>query len=138
MPQVGVTIFGSLFVGALKAVAPILVLFLVMHAIAVHKSGTKTNMKSILGLYAIGTFLAGAVAVVASFMFPVTLTLTTGAEGLSPPEGIVEVIQTLLFNLVANPIDALLNANYLGILMWAIVLGTCIKKCESKYERHVR
>ena len=138
MPQAGISILGSLFVGALKAVAPILVLFLVMHAIAVHKSGTKTNMKSILVLYAIGTFLAGAVAVVASFIFPVTLTLTTGAEDLSPPEGIVEVIETLLFNLVANPIDALINANYLGILMWAIVLGTCIKKCKSKYERHVR
>ena len=87
----GVSIFGSLFVGALKAVAPVLVLFLVMHAISVHKSGTKTNMKSILVLYGIGTLLAGVVAVAVSFMFPVTLTLTTGAEGLSPPEGIVEV-----------------------------------------------
>ena len=127
----GVSIFGSLFVGALKAVAPVLVLFLVMHAIAVHKSGTKTNMKSILGLYAIGTFLAGAVAVVVSFMFPVTLTLTTGAEGLSPPEGIVEVIETLLFNIVANPVNALLNANYLGILMWAVVLGLALKNANQ-------
>ncbi|WP_342598778.1 serine/threonine transporter SstT [Psychrobacillus sp. FSL H8-0483] len=126
-----VSIFGSLFVGALKAVAPILVLFIVMHAIAVHKSGKKTNMKSILGLYAIGTFLAGAVAVVASFMFPVTLTLTTGAEDLSPPEGIAEVIQTLLFNIVANPIDAIINANYLGILMWAIVLGIALKNANQ-------
>lgn len=123
----GISIFGSLFVGALKAVAPILVLFLVMHAIAAHKSGTKTNMKSILGLYAIGTFLAGAVAVAVSFMFPVTLTLTTGVEDLSPPEGIIEVIETLLFNLVANPIDALISANYLGILMWAVVLGLALK-----------
>ncbi|WP_252504030.1 serine/threonine transporter SstT [Sporosarcina sp. Marseille-Q4943] len=127
----GVSILGSLFVGALKAVAPVLVLFLVMHAIAAHKSGTKTNMKSILGLYAIGTLLAGAVAVVASFMFPVTLTLATGAEDLSPPEGIVEVLQTLLFNLVANPIDALINANYLGILMWAIVLGLALKHAKQ-------
>ncbi|PUB15876.1 serine/threonine transporter [Paenisporosarcina sp. OV554] len=126
-----ISIFGSLFVGALKAVAPILVLFLVMHAIAVHKSGKKTNMKSILGLYAIGTFLAGAVAVVASFLFPVTLTLTTGAGDISPPEGIVEVIQTLLFNLVANPIDAVVNANYLGILMWAIVLGIALKNANQ-------
>src|SRR6185437_16150718 len=126
-----VSIFGSLFVGALKAVAPVLVLFLVMHAIAVHKSGTKTNMKSILVLYAIGTFLAGAVAVAVSFMFPVTLTLTTGAEDLSPPEGIVEVIETLLFNLVANPINALLSANYLGILMWAVVLGLALKNASQ-------
>ncbi|MCM3711942.1 serine/threonine transporter SstT [Sporosarcina luteola] len=126
-----ITIFGALFVGALKAVAPVLVLFLVMHAIAVHKSGTKTNMKSILGLYAIGTLLAGAVAVVASFLFPVKLTLTTGAEDLSPPEGIMEVLETLLFNLVSNPIDALVNANYLGILMWAVVLGIALKKANQ-------
>jgi serine/threonine transporter len=127
----GVSIFGSLFVGALKAVAPILVLFLVMHAIAAHKSGTKTNMKSILVLYAIGTFLAGAVAVAVSFMFPVSLTLTTGAEGISPPEGIVEVLETLLFNIVANPVNAILNANYLGILMWAIVLGLALKNANQ-------
>ncbi|NYF26089.1 serine/threonine transporter SstT [Sporosarcina sp. JAI121] len=126
-----VTIFGSLFVGALKAVAPVLVLFLVMHAIAVHKSGTKTNMKTILVLYAIGTLLAGAVAVAVSFMFPVTLTLTTGAEGLTPPEGIVEVLETLLFNVVANPVNALLNANYLGILMWAVVLGLALKNANK-------
>ncbi len=126
-----VTIFGSLFVGALKAVAPVLVLFLVMHAISAHKSGTKTNMKAILGLYAIGTLLAGAVAVAVSFMFPVTLTLTAGAEGLSPPEGIVEVLETLLFNVVANPVNALLNANYLGILMWAVVLGLALKNAKQ-------
>lgn len=126
-----ISIFGSLFVGALKAVAPILVLFIVMHAIAVHKSGKKTNMKSILGLYAISTLLAGAVAVVASFLFPVTLTLTTGVEELTPPEGIAEVIETLLFNLVANPIDAVVNANYLGILMWAIVLGFALQNANQ-------
>lgn len=126
-----VSILGSLFVSALKAVAPVLVLFLVMYAIATHKSGTKTNMKSILGLYAIGTLLAGCVAVVASFMFPVTLTLTTGVEDLSPPEGIVEVLETLLFNLVANPVDALINANYLGILTWAIVLGLALKHAKQ-------
>ncbi|PZX04846.1 serine/threonine transporter [Psychrobacillus insolitus] len=126
-----ISIFGSLFVGALKAVAPVLVLVLVMSAIAGHKKGKKTNMKSILVLYAIGTFLAGAVAVVASYIFPVTLTLTTGAEDLSPPEGVGEVIETLLFNVVANPIDALVNANYLGILMWAVVLGIALKNANQ-------
>ncbi|MBO0588594.1 serine/threonine transporter SstT [Sporosarcina sp. E16_8] len=127
----GLSIFGSLFVGALKAVAPVLVLFLVMHAISAHKSGTKTNMKTILVLYGIGTLLAGVVAVAVSFMFPVTLTLTTGAEGLTPPEGIVEVLETLLFNVVANPVNALLNANYLGILMWAVVLGLALKNANQ-------
>ncbi|MEK4230563.1 serine/threonine transporter SstT [Solibacillus sp. FSL H8-0538] len=127
----GITIFGSLFVGALKAVAPILVLFLVMNAIAKHRSGHQTNMKSIIILYAISTFLAGLIAVVASFIFPITLTLTTGAEGVTPPEGILAVIETLLFNIVDNPVDALLNANYIGILTWAIVLGIALKNASE-------
>ncbi|MFP7201661.1 serine/threonine transporter SstT [Lysinibacillus halotolerans] len=126
-----ISILGSLFVGALKAVAPILVLILVMHAISSHKSGKKTNMKSILGLYAIGTLSAGAVGVIASFLFPVTLKLTTGAEEISPPEGVLEVIRTLLFNLISNPIDAIVNANYLGILTWAIVLGFALKNAAD-------
>jgi len=126
-----VSIFGSLFVGALKAVAPILVLFIVMNAISRHKSGTQTNMKSIIVLYAIGTTLAGLIAVVASFMFPVNLTLTTGAEDLTPPGGILEVLQTLLFNIVANPVDAIINANYIGILAWAIVLGIALRNASN-------
>jgi serine/threonine transporter len=126
-----VSIFGSLFVGALKAVAPILVLFLVMNAISHHKKGQKTNMKSILVLYAIGTFLAGLVGVVASFLFPVNLSLTTGAEDVAPPGGILEVLQTLLFNIVSNPIDALINANYIGILAWALVLGIALRNAAD-------
>lgn len=126
-----VTIFGSLFVGALKAVAPILVLFLVMSAVANHKSGQKTNMKSILGLYGLSTFLAGFVAVVASFLFPVTLSLVEGVKDITPPEGITEVLKTLLFNVVDNPINALINANYIGILTWAILLGLALKTASA-------
>ncbi|MDR4886955.1 serine/threonine transporter SstT [Fredinandcohnia sp. QZ13] len=126
-----VTIFGSLFVGALKAIAPVLVLFLVIDAISKHKSGTQTNIKSIIGLYAIGTFVAGLVAVVASFLFPVKLTLVTGAEDLAPPSGILEVLQTLLFNVVDNPVNALMNANYIGILAWAILLGIALKNAND-------
>jgi len=126
-----VSILGSLFVGALKAVAPILVLFIVMNAISRHKSGTQTNMKSIIVLYAIGTTLAGLVAVVASFIFPISLTLTTGAEDVTPPGGILEVLQTLLFNVVANPVDALINANYIGILAWAILLGLALRNAAE-------
>ncbi|WP_428910894.1 serine/threonine transporter SstT [Niallia sp. Krafla_26] len=126
-----ISIFGSLFVGALKAVAPLLVLFLVMSAIAKHKSGKKTNIKTIVILYAIATFSAGLIAVIASFIFPITLTLTTGAEDVAPPSGIVEVLQTILFNLVANPVDALINANYIGILAWALVLGVALKKAAD-------
>ncbi|MEH7380601.1 serine/threonine transporter SstT [Bacillus sp. JJ1533] len=126
-----VTIFGSLFVGALKAVAPVLVLFLVIDAISKHRNGTQTNIKSIIGLYAIGTFVAGLVAVIASFFFPIKLTLVTGAEDVTPPSGILEVLQTLLFNVVDNPIHALMNANYIGILAWAIILGIALKNANE-------
>ena len=126
-----VSIFGNLFVGALKAVAPVLVLVLVIQAIANHRSGTKTNMKLILILYAIGTFSAGAIGVIASFLFPTTLTLKMSAEDVSPPEGIAEVFETLLFNVVSNPVNALMNANYIGILAWAVLLGIALKKAAD-------
>lgn len=126
-----ISIFGSLFVGALKSVAPILVLFLVMSAISQHKSGHKSNMKSVVMLYLAGTFLAGLVAVVASFMFPVTLTLGAGVENLSPPGGVVEVLKTLLLNVVDNPIKAIYNANYIGILTWALLLGIALKNAPD-------
>lgn len=127
----GITLLGSLFVSALKAVAPILVFVLVINAIASHVSGKATNMKMIFVLYALATVLAGFVAVVASFIFPTTLTLKTGAQEISPPSGIVEVLQTLLFNVVSNPVTALMNANYLGILAWAIVLGIALKAAND-------
>ncbi len=126
-----ITILGSLFVGALKAVAPILVFFLVMSAISQHKSGKQTNMKSIILLYLLGTFLAGLVAVIASFIFKVTLTLGAGAENVAPPGGIVEVLKSLLMNIVDNPVSALLNANYIGILSWAIILGFTLKNAAE-------
>lgn len=122
-----VVIFGSLFVGALKGIAPILVFFLVMSAISQHKQGHQTNMKSIIVLYLLGTFLAGLIAVVASFMFPITLTLGAGAGDITPPGGIVDVLKNLLLSIVDNPIKALFNANYIGILAWALVLGTALK-----------
>lgn len=127
----GITILGELFVGALKAVAPVLVFFLVMAAISQHKTGQKTNMKSIIGLYLLGTFLAGTLAVVVSFIFPLQLTLTEGAGDITPPEGIGEVLRTLVFNVVANPIDAILNANYIGILTWAILLGIALRHASE-------
>lgn len=123
----GIVIFGSLFVGALKAIAPMLVFFLVMSAISQHKHGQETNMKSIIILYLMGTFLAGLIAVIVSFMFPVSLTLGAGAESVTPPGGVVEVLKALLLNVVDNPVKALFNANYIGILAWALVLGLAIR-----------
>jgi len=125
------SIFGSLFVGALKAIAPILVLFLVTSAISQHKSGHETNMKTVIILYLLGTFLAGLVAVIASFMFPVSLTLVAGVENITPPGGVVEVLKALLLNLVDNPVKALFNANYIGILAWAVILGFSLKNAAS-------
>ena len=126
-----VIIFGSLFVGALKAIAPVLVLFLVMSAIAQHKSGHQTNMKSIIILYLMGTFLAGLTAVIVSFIFPVSITLATGAEGVTAPGGIVEVLKSLLLNVVDNPVKAIYNANYIGILAWAIILGLALRNASD-------
>lgn len=126
-----ITIFGTLFVGALKAVAPVLVFFLVMSAIAQHKSGQKTNMKTILSLYLLGTFLAGLIAVVVSFIFPVSLTLGKGAEDVTAPGGIADVLKTLLLNIVDNPIKAIFNANYIGILAWALLLGVALKNAAD-------
>lgn len=127
----GITIFGDLFVGALKAVAPVLVFFLVMSAISQHKTGQKTNMKRILVLYLLGTFLAGTIAVVVSFIFPTQLALAEGASDVAPPEGIAEVLRTLVFNVVSNPVNALLNANYIGILTWAILLGIALRHASE-------
>ena len=126
-----VIILGSLFVGALKAVAPILVFFLVMTAISQHKSGKQTNMKSIIILYLLGTFLAGLTAVVASFIFPIKLTLGAGISDITPPGGVVEVLKNLLLNVVDNPVKALFNANYIGILSWAIIFGLALKNASE-------
>ena len=126
-----IAIFGSLFVGALKAIAPILVLFLVTGAISQHKSGQETNMKPVIILYLLGTFLAGLIAVIASFLFPVSLTLAAGVENVTPPGGVVEVLKALLLNLVDNPVKALFNANYIGILAWAVILGLALKNAAD-------
>lgn len=133
IPSVGVpiSIFGTLFVGALKAIAPLLVFFLVMTALSQFKEGKKTNMKSIVLLYILGTFIAGVVAVIASFLFPVQLVLTESVENLTPPSGVGEVIKTLLMNVVSNPISSIAEANYVGILFWAVVLGLALKKADE-------
>lgn len=126
-----IVILGSLFVGALKSIAPILVFFLVMSAISQHKSGHQTNMKSIIILYLLGTFLAGLTAVIASFIFPVSLTLAASTENMSSPGGVAEVLKSLLLNLVDNPVKALYNANYIGILSWSVLLGLALKNAPD-------
>ncbi|OSI13437.1 serine/threonine transporter SstT [Neisseria canis] len=121
------SLLGSMFVGALKAVAPILVFVLVTAAIASHQKGREAHVKPILMLYIIGTFSAAVVAVAASFLFPSEIALVQKEISNTPPAGIGEVLKTLLMNLVANPISAVANANYVGILMWALLLGFALR-----------
>ncbi|MDX1269408.1 MAG: serine/threonine transporter SstT, partial [Oceanisphaera sp.] len=122
-----VGLLGSLFVSALKAVAPVLVFVLVASSIANHKHGNQTSIKPILSLYLLGTFAAALTAVVMSFAFPTELVLVTNGAEASPPEGIGEVLQTLLFKVVDNPINALLTGNFIGVLAWAIGLGLAMR-----------
>lgn len=126
-------ILGDIFVNALKAIAPVLVFFLVMSALANHKEGGKTNMGRVIVLYLIGTFSAAVVAVIASFIFQVTLTLpeaTTETSNVAPG-GIGEVLKALLLNIVANPIGSIVDANYIGILAWAVVFGLALKPASD-------
>ena len=129
-PTVG--ILGSLFVGALKAVAPFLVFILVTAAIAQHNEGAQTHMRPILLLYVIGTFGAAVIAVAASFMYPTSLTLVAAPEtNLAPPSGITEVLKNVLMSLVSNPISALSSGNYIGILAWALMLGFALRNANE-------
>lgn len=125
-----ITLLGNLFVGALKGVAPILVFFLVLSALA--SAQGKTNMKTIIILYLVSTFAAAIVSVVATTIFPVELTLTS-AEGVSQssPSNVWEVLTTLLMNAVSNPVEALVKANYIGILVWAVVLGLAMRSASQ-------
>ncbi|AZC19598.1 MULTISPECIES: serine/threonine transporter SstT [Pseudomonas] len=118
---------GKVFVSALKAVAPILVFVLVMASIANHKHGQETHIRPILVLYLLGTFAAAVVAVIASSLFPSSLVLVTHDVAVSAPGGISEVLQSLLLSVVDNPVSALMNANFIGILAWAIGMGVAIR-----------
>lgn len=120
-------LLGTLFVGALKAIAPLLVLVLIMSALSSQKRGVETNMKSIIFLYILGTFSAAFIAVVASFLYPVDLKLVANASDITPPNGIVEVLRSLALNVVDNPVKALMTGNYIGILSWSIVLGIALR-----------
>jgi len=122
-----VAFIGKVFVSALKAVAPILVFVLVMASIANHKHGQETHIRPILVLYLFGTFAAAVVAVIASMMFPSNLVLATENIAITAPGGISEVLQSLLLSVVDNPVNALVNANFIGILAWAIGMGVAIR-----------
>ena len=129
---VKLSLLGTIFVGALKGVAPVLVFFLVIAAVSRHRSGQKTGMRSIIVLYLIGTFASAAIAVVGSFLFPTTLLLTASPADTAPPSGITAVLSTLLTNIVENPVKAILGGNYIGILGWALLFGFALRHAANE------
>ena len=122
---------GSLFTTALKAIAPILVFFLVIGALCTARSAG--NMKTVICLYIVSTLVAGALAVIASYLFPSELVLTgvDAADATGAPQELSSVIVALLTNALSNPVDALANANYLGVLVWAVFIGIALRKAKS-------
>ncbi len=133
-----VSIFGTIFVGALKAIAPILVFVLVVASLSSAGKGLGSRFTTVIFLYMLSTFLAAVVAVVASYLFPVTIPLA-GAEVIeqTAPQGLGEVFETLLSNMVSNPITAIIQNNYVGILTWAVFLGLALRLCASDKTKDV-
>ncbi len=128
-----VKMFGELFIGALKGIAPILVFVLVMTSLANGQVKKDGRFKSIVFLYLFSTFLAACISVVLSFLFPVALTLVSNGEiAASSPANLTEILHNLLVNIVSNPIVALSTGNYLGILFWAILFGLGIKSVATE------
>ena len=126
-----IPLLGDLFVGALKAVAPVLVFVLVVSALARGNDKLDSRFALVIGLYMASTFLASVVAVVGSYIFPQTIKLAEVAEAETVPTGVGEVLSNLFLNMVANPIGALLEGRYIGILFWAVVMGLASKKLAS-------
>lgn len=122
-----VGVLGQFFVKSLRAIAPILIFCIVLSTIANKEVGSDSKIKPILVLYLVGTFVAALTAVILSFIFPTKLKLVAAAENIAPPEGIGEVIKSVTFNLVDNPLQALANGNFIGILVWAIGLGLTLR-----------
>ena len=126
-----IAVLGTVFVGALKAIAPVLVAVLVTSAISKAGAGIGKRFRTVIILYLLSTLLAAIVAVVASFAFPVTMVLSDVSEG-NPPGGIGEVLTNLVTNMVSNPLLSVSNANYIGVLFWAIIVGFGLKKLASE------
>ena len=130
-------IFGNLFVGALRAVAPVLVFVLIISALSNGQSKLDRKFGLVLFFYMFSTFLAAASAVAASFAFPVTMKLGEAAQSDSVPQNVGEVLQNLLLKMVENPVSAIVNGNYIGILFWAAVFGIAFKKVAADSTRRM-
>ena len=124
-------LLGNLFVNALKAVAPVLVLVLVASALANQKAGHQAQLRPIVILYLIGTLSAAFLAVMMSTFFPTTLLLSVTDVAMNPPQGIGEVVNNLLFKIVDNPVSAVMNGNFIGILMWGVAIGLTMRHANE-------
>ena len=133
----GIGLLGDLFVGALKAVAPVLVFVLVISALAQGMTKLDSRFGTVLWLYIISTLLASVVAVTGSFLFPQTLKLTESAQADVIPTGIGEVLKNLLVNMVANPVGSIVDGKYIGILFWAVIFGLAFKKLANETTKQV-
>jgi serine/threonine transporter len=127
----GIGLLGDLFVGALKAIAPLLVFLLVISALSQGGSKLDKRFGMVIFFYLLTTLIAAFVAVIASFMFPVDLVLTVEAAEQAAPSGIGEVLSNLLKNMIANPLASIIDGKYLGILFWAVVFGMALKGIAS-------
>lgn len=124
-------LLGEIFVGGLKAIAPLLVFSLVSNALSQQKKGQQSNMRTVIVLYLLGTFAAAIVAVLASFIFPISIDLTEAKQTIASPDGIGQVLSNLLLKLVDNPINALVSANYIGVLSWAVIFGMAMREASQ-------
>ena len=122
---------GDLFVGALKGVAPLLVFVLVISSLANATGNIGKRFTTVIALYLASTLIAAVISVIASFLFPMTIKLTTGDIGSTPPGGLLEIFKSILGSIVQNPITAISSANYVGILAWAVILGIAFKTFAS-------
>ena len=127
-----ISVAGDLFVGALKAIAPVLVFVLVSSALVQGQEKLDSRFGLVLILYMVSTFLAAVVAVIGSFMFPQTLVLNVAATEQAAPSGIGEVLRGLLLNMVANPLGSIVEGKYIGILFWAVAFGLVMNKIASE------
>ena len=126
-----ITELGNLFVGALKGIAPVLVFVIVTSALAQGSSKLDRRFGTVIWLYMLTTFLAAAIAALASFLFPQNMVLAEAVEDSAAPQGLSEVLNTLIANFVANPVSSLMNGNYIGILFWACLFGLALKRIAA-------
>ncbi|OCG02983.1 serine/threonine transporter SstT [Gilliamella sp. wkB112] len=129
----GMSLLGELFINALKSVAPILVLILVIASISSHQQGKRANMKVLISLYFAGMMLAALLATIASFLFPSQISLGESVEQiqLTPPNGVSEVLKTLLDKMIDNPVNALVKANYIGLIIWGVGIGLALRHAKE-------